>query len=167
MTKKLSSHAQAAKEIRTFLKTQGLKARVKARSFSMGNSVDVFFVDQDPAKVAEIKEELRKWQYGSFNGMIDMYEYDNNHDDRTQVKYVCIEENYSDELLDKAWLWYRALNPNDALPESRKNISWAEDYRFIEPGETCGRVYHGHAILRAIVKSPAFRNGYKPRMRAA
>ena len=50
MKKQISTHAAAAKEIRQYLKAQGIKARVKAKTYSMGNSVDVYIQeDINPA----------------------------------------------------------------------------------------------------------------------
>ena len=170
MKRQISKHAQAAKEIRRFLKSQCLKARVKSDSYSMGSSVDIYFTDQDHDKIKAIRSEIEKWQYGNFNSMEDIYGNNNHQDDRTQVKYVIIHESYSEELKAKAWLWYRAYIGNIAkdelfkYPENHNNIKYFEQYSFFEKGDEVGSVYDGQSILRAVIRSKTFRSGYKPKL---
>lgn len=170
MKRQLSTHAQAAKEIRQFLKSQGLKAKVKSDSYSMGSSVDIYFTDQDHGKIAAIRSEIEKWKYGNFNCIEDIYEDNNHRDDIAQVKYVIIHESYSDELKAKAWLWYRAYvgdiakNEPFKYPENHNDIKYFEQYSFFEKEADYGSIYEGQCILRAVIRSKTFRSGYKPKL---
>lgn len=87
--RRLTPAAVCAKAIRKELKETfpGSKFTVRSRNFAGGNSVDVGIYDTkiDCKKVDEL---LAKYEYGSFDGMTDMYNYDNKRDDVPQVKYV-------------------------------------------------------------------------------
>jgi conjugative element/phage-associated large polyvalent protein len=71
---KLSSHAHCAKNIRAELKRKypNFKFSVTSESFSMGNAVRVGWTDGPTEK--EIGNIAKRYEYGTFNGMIDMYE---------------------------------------------------------------------------------------------
>ena len=99
----LSTHAAAAKAIRTELKKNGIKARVTCDSYSMGSSVRVELENEAPWTVKAITSFVNKFQYGHFNGMEDIYEYSNNREDIPQVKFVFVENNFTDELKQKAY----------------------------------------------------------------
>jgi len=88
MKKTMSIAAQAAKAIRKELKEAfpGIKFKVKSDNFSMGNSVDINWVDGPMEK--EVAKITAKYQYGHFNGMEDIYEYSNKNTDIPQVKFV-------------------------------------------------------------------------------
>jgi hypothetical protein len=86
----MTQAAQAAKLIRSELKREfpAVKFKVQSDTFSMGDSVDVYYdqmLDENARK--HLDEVISKYQYGSFNGMEDIYEYDNRHD-FAQSKYV-------------------------------------------------------------------------------
>jgi len=99
MSKQLSTHAAAAAQIRAMLKAQRIKARVRSRSFSMGDSVDVKILqDVLPATFKRIAEFVGGYQYGHFDGMIDCYEYSNRRDDLPQVKFAHVSVEYSDAI---------------------------------------------------------------------
>lgn len=93
-----STHAAAAAWIRTEIKKAypGLKFRCTSESFSMGNSVRVTIYDQPPEVKNAIDALLAKYEYGSFNGMEDIYEYNNRREDVPQVKYVTLTNEMSD-----------------------------------------------------------------------
>lgn len=101
--KQLSSHAAAAQMIRAELKKNGIKARVRSESYSMGSSVRIR-IEQDvsPAARKEIEVFADQFQYGHFDGMQDLYEYSNKRSDLPQVKFVFVEVEYSDELKQAA-----------------------------------------------------------------
>lgn len=101
MKKQMSAHAQCAKEIRQDLKKAfpGVKFSVRSDTFSMGNSVDVSWTD-GPTDEA-VSAIVRKYQYGHFDGMVDMYEYSNKREDIAQVKFVQTHRTMSDEIRDK------------------------------------------------------------------
>ena len=107
MTKQISNHAHAAKLIRAELKKHGIKGRVRASSASMTSSVDVYLENALPATEKLVEEFANQFQYGSFNGMEDIYEYTNSRDDIPQVKYVFVHNDFSDEMKQKAWDYER------------------------------------------------------------
>ena len=98
-----STHARAAAEIRAKLKANGIKASVRSESYSGGSSVRVYLTDPMPAVVNQVTEFAERYQYGSFDGMQDLYEYTNVNKDLPQVKYVFVECHYSDQLRQAAW----------------------------------------------------------------
>ena len=83
-----TTHALAAKAIRTLLRETypAVKFEVRARSFAGGDAVDVSWTDGPTSEA--VRGLLRPYEYGSFDGMQDLYEYDNRRDDLPQVKYV-------------------------------------------------------------------------------
>lgn len=96
--KKMSGQAMAAKEIRAYMKANGIVGSVRSESFSMGDSVNVSVVDLMPAAYKALSEFARKFQYGSFNGMEDIYEYDNYVSGAAQSKYVFVGNEMSNEM---------------------------------------------------------------------
>lgn len=98
MRREMSSHARCAKEIRAELKEKfpDVKFSVRSESFSMGNAVDIEW--QDGPSEEAVREVVGKYQYGHFDGMIDLYEYSNQRDDITQVKYVQVNRKISDKF---------------------------------------------------------------------
>lgn len=92
-----SSQAQTASAIRTELKNKfpNTKFRVRSESFSMGNSVDIEWTDGPTYDM--IDEITRKYQYGHFDGMTDMYEHSNSREDIPQAKYVMPHREMSEE----------------------------------------------------------------------
>jgi len=112
-------HALAAKSIRSQLKAIGVKASVTSESFSMGNAVRVSCIDLSKEVSDKVKAICRAHQYGSFDGMTDMYEDDNRNDSVQQVKYVTFSENISDERKQAIWDELRAelSQSNENLPE--------------------------------------------------
>lgn len=83
-----SSHAAAAQQIREKLKAAfpDVKFSVTSDSYSGGNSVHVEWTDGPNTSMVE--EISGAYQYGSFDGMTDMYNNTNDRDDIPQVKYV-------------------------------------------------------------------------------
>jgi len=94
--KKMTTHAATAKAIRQELKSifPTVKFSITSESFSMGNAVRIRW--EDGATVEQIDSIVKKYQYGSFNGMEDLYEIDNNNDDIPQVKYVQTSRDFSE-----------------------------------------------------------------------
>lgn len=72
-----SDRITAAKNIRTELKAAfpGVKFSVRSDSFSNGCSIDVRWTDGPITK--RVDEIVGKYQYGSFDGMTDCYNYNN------------------------------------------------------------------------------------------
>jgi hypothetical protein len=96
-----STHARAAKMIRAELRAAfpGVTFRVRSDSFAGGNSVDVSWTD-GPLTDA-VNAIVKKYQYGNFNGMEDIYEYSNSRNDIPQAKYVQTHRAMSPETRER------------------------------------------------------------------
>lgn len=91
-----SSHALAAANIRKELKYNfpNTKFRVKTHSYSGGSSINVYWVDGEISK--QIDNIINKYQYGHFNGMLDIYEDNKNfNDENGEAKYIFSNRKYS------------------------------------------------------------------------
>lgn len=89
--------AQAAALIRKEIKAAypGLKFRCTSENYSGGNSIRVSYIDQ-PKEVHEaITAIAKKYQYGHFDGMHDIYEYSNSNPEIPQAKYVFTDNEMS------------------------------------------------------------------------
>ncbi len=104
----LSSQAQVAKLCRQYLKSIGVKGSCTSESFAGGTSVNVEFQDQNPKMNKQINTQLSQYQYGSFDGMTDCYNYTNSRDDIPQTKYLSVNNRFSDELKQNAWTFLQA-----------------------------------------------------------
>lgn len=85
-----SIQAQAASQIRKKFKEAGIKASVSSFSASMCNGVRIYCDDPEMARSDKVKEIAMPYQYGYFNAMEDIYEYNNLSSDLPQVKFVQI-----------------------------------------------------------------------------
>lgn len=96
---KHSSQCLCAKAIRQELKKTfpDTKFRVTSKSFSGGDSVDIDWTDGVDENQVDLI--VGKYQYGHFDGMIDLYEYSNHRDDIPQSKYIMTQRSLSDELV--------------------------------------------------------------------
>ena len=93
--------ASCASEIRKVLKSKGIKASVRSSIFAGGDSVRVSIKELMHSKdFQDLRNELDKYQYGKFNGMIDLYEDSNIRNDIPQTKWLTVEYDYG--LLDRA-----------------------------------------------------------------
>lgn len=101
-TKKLSTHAHAAKLIREYLKQEGIKGSVVAGKASMLTTVDICLENASPITRHKVTEYAKQFQYGNFNGMNDTYESTNSRKDIPQVKYVTVDVEFDDNLKQKA-----------------------------------------------------------------
>lgn len=101
---KMSEHARAAKNIRKELsiKFPGVKFSVTSESFSMGDSVDIRWTDGPTS--SEVDSIVGKYKDGSFDGMVDMYNYDHSAEGEAcdivfgRAKYVQTHRKISDHL---------------------------------------------------------------------
>ncbi len=148
--KKLSGHAAAAKAIRNELKNTypEIKFSVTSESFSMGNSVHISWYDGPTTN--EVDSIVKKYQYGHFDGMTDMYEYSNDRDDIPQTKYVQTSRTMSDETKEILTPFIEEifkLNKFDCYDSSnllyrlfyKSSFPANAELKGIEPtGETCG-----------------------------
>lgn len=94
--------AQTASAIRKELRDKypNIKFRVRSSNFAGGNSVDIEWTDGP--KEDDVQKITNKYQYGHFNGMIDMYEFSNSRDDIPQAKFVHTQRNIGERF--KAFL---------------------------------------------------------------
>jgi hypothetical protein len=101
MVKELSTPAQAAKEIKAALKLAfpGIVFNVKSDSFAGGDAVRIKYFDG--VKHDKVSEIVAPYQYGSFDGMNDLYNYDNKNAELPQVKYVNVSRSMSDAVRDQ------------------------------------------------------------------
>ena len=108
----LTGSAQCAAAIRTELKTKfpNYKFSVTSDNFSMGNSVNISWTDGPTA--GQVESVTRKYQYGHFNGMEDVYEYSNNIEGLPQAKYVSESRKMSEELKAILFPQLKELLPN-------------------------------------------------------
>lgn len=122
----MSTAANCAKAIRTELKKEFpfIKFSVKSDNFSMGNSVNISWTNGPTTK--QIDEITRKYQYGHFDGMNDMYVNSNYVDNLPQAKFVQTCRNKSEDLEKEfATLTDRVLNDVSNIPTSEaRNIAW-------------------------------------------
>lgn len=98
----MSDHTLVAKQIRAFLKEQGIVGKVKASSYVGGSCVDVAITDVDPEKYELVNEFCLKYQKGSFNVSEDLYVFHNVDKSIPQVHHVIIKRDFSDEIRQKA-----------------------------------------------------------------
>ena len=85
--KVLTQSAQASQRIKNILKKEypDIKFSVKSSNYANGSSVNVSWSDGIPEK--ELDAFLNQFQYGHFDGMIDLYKYSNTKD-MPQAKFV-------------------------------------------------------------------------------
>lgn len=100
--KEMSEHAKAAKEVRAMLKANGLVAKVKASAASMTSSLSITLEDVTPWTYDAVEKAVSKYQYGSFNGMTDMYSNDNQDHTIPQVRFVSVNTTFNDDLKQQA-----------------------------------------------------------------
>ena len=108
MKREMSEVARCAKEIRQYIKSLNIPCRVKSHSYSMGCSVRVELDDLHPDTEEKIKSHTAKYQYGHFDGMIDLYEYSNTREDIPQTKFLFINNHYSKKLKQAAWEFFKS-----------------------------------------------------------
>lgn len=120
----------AAKAIRELLKKEfpTVKFSVRSRNFSMGDAVDISY--ENGPTYEQVDELVRKFQYGHFDGMTDMYEYSNSRSDIPQAKYVQIRREISPEIRAevkaKIAKDFGIENPEDEQEWQRVFRSWSD-----------------------------------------
>lgn len=93
--------AQAAAAIKKFIKAQGIGCKVKSEIYSGGSSVSAWVNDVNPELANKIEKELKRYQYGNFDSMNDIYEFDSVKEDLPQVYYVFLENTPSEEMQER------------------------------------------------------------------
>lgn len=98
-----NSYVTAAKNMRTELKRAfpGIKFSVQSKSYSGGCSITVYWTDGPTSKAVE--SIINKYSGGSFDGMIDLYEYKHSAwtDAFGSAKYVFATRRYSDAMIQQ------------------------------------------------------------------
>jgi len=138
MAKELSQAAQVAQLVRQWLKAEGIPGRVTCKNYSMGDSVTVYLVDQVPAVYQKVKEYAAQYEYGSFDGMQDLYQYDNVNRDIPQTKYFFVNNDLSAELQQKIWEFARGWF--DCLAAMPINVTEVYNIYVPQLGEYAGSV---------------------------
>jgi hypothetical protein len=94
----LTEAAKAAKAIKAELKEAfpSIKFSVRSKNFAGGDSVRIDWTNGPPDKAVE--KITNKYEYGHFDGMIDLYEYSNVRNDIPQAKYVFAGRTITDEV---------------------------------------------------------------------
>lgn len=80
----------------------GVKFSIKSRRFSMGDAIDVSWIDGPTSK--QVDEIIDRYSAGSFNGMEDIYEYSRDYWIKAfgDAKYVHSQRTMSDAAIEKA-----------------------------------------------------------------
>ena len=83
-----NDYAKAAKLIKQELKKQfpSVKFSVISKGYSGGNHINVNWTNGPTEDV--IAKITKKYKYGNFNGMNDLYEYNNVNTELPQAKYI-------------------------------------------------------------------------------
>jgi hypothetical protein len=133
----LTGAALCALAIREELKKEfpAVKFSVKSSNFAGGNSVHISWNEGPTSR--EVDVFTNKYQYGSFDGMTDMYNYSNTREDLPQSKYVSTRREISEEVNNVVFESLKLLSPED-----RQDYEIKQDcYRIIsktpfKPGAT-------------------------------
>ena len=123
MKKQKSEQAQVAAIIKKSLKARGIPCKAKSESFTGGDSVRIKMMDIPADTLEGIKKEFSKYQEGRFDGMRDIYEYNNADNTIPQTKYLFISSDYSDEVRQAAWNWFKATFGGDDVAAAPDNIA--------------------------------------------
>ena len=97
----MTTHAQTAKAIREELKKAfpNVSFSVKSFSFSMGDDVRIEWTNGPTTE--QIENITKKYEYGTFDGMTDLYEIDNKRNDIPQVKYIITSRTITEDIKEK------------------------------------------------------------------
>ena len=137
----ISAHAAAAKQVRAFMKEQGIKGFVKAARGAGTSSIRVTLPNGTPADTATVREFANQYQYGHFDGMHDSYEFSNCREDLPQVKFVFVEAEFDKELKQKA---LDALSHEFGLPAMSYDNA---PYEVV----ICGEPQNTYSAMRAVL----------------
>ena len=98
--RKLTEAAQVAKILKKKAKEMGLVATATSQNFSMGNSVNIKIKEGTDAALKDFKDYAMKYEAGTFDGMNDIYNYDNVRDDIAQTKYLFIDDQRAATIME-------------------------------------------------------------------
>ena len=96
----MTTHAQTAQAIRKELKAKfpTITFSVRSSSYAGGDSVRIDYRNGVPSK--DVYAIVNKYQEGHFNGMEDIYEYSNDRNDIPQVKYVLVQRDIDNDIIE-------------------------------------------------------------------
>jgi hypothetical protein len=155
-----SSHAQGSANLKADLETNfpGVKFSVKSKSFSMGDSIDASWTDGPTYQQVDLI--ARTYQEGHFDGMTDMYEYDNTKKfEKGSAKYVFCSRRESPALILKA---AKLLNYNIPAGESDRSgclpgLDWEQSQEVYRQARTmavvAGKVKNTIKLVTAHTKT--------------
>ena len=97
----MTTHAQTAKAIREELKKAfpNVSFSVRSSSFSMGDDVRIKWTNGPTTE--QVENITKKYEYGTFDGMTDLYEIDNKRNDIPQVKYIITSRTITEDIKEK------------------------------------------------------------------
>ena len=159
MAREMSSQARAAKMIRQYMKVNGIAGSVRSDSFAGGDSVSIRVEDLQPVQYSALKDYANQFQYGHFDGMIDLYEYSNRRDDIPQVKFVSIYNKMSDQVAQAIYDFIKGYyagmegapeNVNDAGSFYNQNFdAYASNlvYRLFAGGYNSNQYYESIGVI--------------------
>ena len=98
---RMTTHAQTAKAIREELKKAfpNVSFSVRSSSFSMGDDVRIEWTNGPTTE--QVENITKKYEYGTFDGMTDLYEIDNKRNDIPQVKYIITSRTITEDIKEK------------------------------------------------------------------
>lgn len=115
---KISDHAAVAKLCKQYLKAHNIAGTARSQTYSGGESVRVHVINQRPEVAEALEKEFSKYQYGHFDGMQDLYEYSNCNDGLPQIKFMFVNNDFTDDFKQSAWECMRGyIAGSDQLPE--------------------------------------------------
>jgi hypothetical protein len=114
--RKLSEAAQVNKLLKKKAKELGLTVTGSSKNYSMGDHVKINVLKGSDNAFNKLKEYSYQFEYGSFDGMNDIYNNDNVRNDIPQTKYLFIDDSRASEILkyydeniwktEKKWMWF-------------------------------------------------------------
>ena len=77
-----------------------MKVKASSQYFAGGNSVTVKVLTGSDDDVKKLKDYAAMYEAGSFDGMNDIYNYDNKRDDIPQTKYLSIDDERAQYIMN-------------------------------------------------------------------
>ena len=135
MARVMSNHAAAAAMVRRWMRENGFVGRVNADSYAGGSSVNIYVQDLPPNRLEELENYAGQFEYGHFDGMIDLYEYSNVREDIPQVRFVFVNNEISAEMRQRIWDFLRGYyNGMENAPENAQDAGLYRNQNFQEYG---------------------------------
>lgn len=160
--RELTAAAKASKAIKAELKKEfpNVKFSVKSSNFSMGDSVNISWIDGPTSD--KVEAITSKYQYGHFNGMDDIYENTNDRSDIPQSKYVHCARTITKEyfnivrpLIADIWIDANSYDIDSyAMRILRKHDIYSPVTGITSNGVKCGQVEDLYNLTFAEVEKP-------------